>query len=149
MNMQNTILLIDDDRFLMSYYVRRLEQLRMDVHHVFDPDAAMALIENDRPALAAIILDIMMPSGMRYDARQTLHGLRTGTVLYRDIRRFYPTTPVLALTNVVNEDVLQELESDPLVTVIQKLDYTPNELGEIVEALISESRKDKTADDNR
>lgn len=139
--MQNTVLLIDDDRFLMSYYVRRLEELQLEVRHVFDPDEALALIEHERPALAAIILDIMMPSGTRYDARQTLQGLRTGTVLYRDIRRFYPTTPVLALTNVVNGEVLEDLECDPLVTVVQKLDYTPNELGELVESLIAEAQK--------
>jgi CheY-like chemotaxis protein len=119
----------------------------MEVRHVFNPDEALDLIENERPALAAIILDIMMPFGKRYDARQTLQGLRTGTVLYSDIRRFYPTTPVLALTNVVNGDVLEDLESDPLVTVVQKLDYTPNELGELIESLIAESQKGEEARD--
>lgn len=138
--MPNTILLVDDDKFLMSYYVRRLELMQMEVCQKLNPDQALDWIEHEHPTLAAIILDIMMPYGERYDEQQTLQGLRTGVVLYRDIRRYYPTTPVVALTNVINSEVLDELENDPRVTVLQKLDYTPNELGEVIQQLIAEEQ---------
>jgi CheY-like chemotaxis protein len=145
--MRNTVLLVDDDKFLMSYYVRRLQQMHMEVYQKLDPDQAMAWIEGERPELAAIILDIMMPYGTRYDAQQTLQGLRTGIILYRDIRRLYPKTPVVALTNVIDGDVLQELESDRRVTVLQKMEYTPNELGEVVAQLIAAAQKGEAAGD--
>jgi CheY-like chemotaxis protein len=129
------VLLIDDDRLPMKYYVKRLQKECFDVIQKVDPDEAWAYLETN-PDIDCIILDIMMSPGRRYAKQDTNEGLKTGVLLYHDIRNKYPTVPVIVLTNINNPNTLKELDKDPHLTEVRKAEYPPKELAELLNNLL-------------
>lgn len=140
--MNGIVLLIEDDKQVMEYYVRALEQKDFKVEYFSNPDAIFEFIEKEKPKVAAVILDIMMLPGERYQHKDTDGGLRTGVFLYDDFKRLYPHVPIIVLTNVSNQKVLDEFHTGPLLKVIQKLDFSPFKLAQLVSEMIQAASKD-------
>jgi CheY-like chemotaxis protein len=132
-----TVLLIDDERLPMSYYARALEKEGFAVKQFYDPDAVFDFIEHKNPRVDAIILDIMMLPGKRYENENTNEGLATGTYLYKDLRQQYPDVPFIVLTNVSHQQTLMRFQEEPDLTVAQKLDYPPFELARLVSGKVN------------
>ncbi|MFX0194578.1 MAG: response regulator [Candidatus Hodarchaeota archaeon] len=123
------VMLIDDDKEPMMYYIMALKQGGFDVQQINDPDEAMEYIcnqSNRRPDI--IILDIMLPPGKRYEGNPACdNGLRTGILLYSELKEHYSNVPFLVLTN------LRKAAKDfkriaPDVPVLQKIDTPPFDL---------------------
>jgi len=129
------VLLVDDEELAMSYYVRALKRKGFEVKQCYDPDEALLLVEKDHPDLAAISVDIMMPSGRRYSDRETNQGLRSGILLYHELRRHYPETPVVILTHVSTQETLDEFPPALSVKVLQKLDMPPADFAILIDEL--------------
>ena len=119
------ILLAEDDELPMEYYIRALERRGFTVKQCFNPDEAIESAKAHGADAAAIILDIMMPHGERYGCEETHEGLRTGVLLYADLRKLLPSIPVMVLTNVKNQETFAEFPQEPLLEVVQKMDYPP------------------------
>jgi CheY-like chemotaxis protein len=134
------VLVIDDNQLPTVYYVRDLEQQGFEVKHFFEPDTALAFAKKERAGIVAVLLDIMMPPGKKYQQQDTNEGLRTGVLLYPDLRRLLPDVPVIVLTNVTDEQTLGQFREGPLLKVAQKLDYPPFELAQLVSEVVQNSR---------
>jgi DNA-binding response OmpR family regulator len=128
--MEKLLLLVDDDRMPMQFYVKALEKQGFNVRHCLTSDEALEYAEKEKGNIAGIILDIMLPPG-RY--KNTNEGLRTGVPLLEDLRRYCADTPVIVLTNVRNPKTLDEFKGKPLVIVVQKMECPPFELAKLVE----------------
>ena len=133
---EKLVLIVDDDRLPMRFYVRALEQKGFAVKHCLDSESALDFVKKEGAAIRIVILDIMMPPGT-YSAEETNEGLRTGFFLLKDLRKECPNVPVLVLTNVKNEDTLKEFKEGALLKVVQKMYCPPFDLVELVEEMAS------------
>ncbi len=131
------VMLVDDDKEPMQYYVMALKQEGFDVKQMPGPDEAMEYVcgeNNARPDM--IILDIMMSPGTRYKGNPDCDdGLRTGILLYPELKEAYPSVPLLVLTNLKKaSDDLKEIA--PEIKVLQKIDTAPFDLVSHVNKII-------------
>lgn len=145
--MQRLILLIDDDDLIVSYYIKVLQQEGYKVKYFPGPDSAFEFIENTNPDPAAIILDIIMPPGKRYQHEDTEEGLKTGILMYQDLRTLYPDVPIVVLTNVSNPATLRQFPEGPRLIVAQKLHYPPNELSQLVDDMVGTAHNNSHSDE--
>jgi len=134
--MTRTVLLVDDEKQPLKYYVWALEREGFKVMQCYDPDTAFDFVDKQTPDIVAVILDIMMLPGERYRDKDTQEGLTTGTFLYDDLRSRYPDVPVIVITNVSNRETLQYFKGDPKLQVVQKLDVPPFELAQLVSRMV-------------
>jgi len=136
--MKPIIILIDDDKLLMSYYIRALKSGGFKVLQFYNPDGAFDYLDKNRDkTIAAFILDILMLPGKRYKKEEgTNDGLTTGLLIYRDLRLSYPTTPIVILSNVDNDAILSSFRKDRAVEVVTKLEYEPFEFVDFINTKI-------------
>lgn len=130
------ILVIDDERLPISYYISSLERAQWTVRHLLKCDEVDRVAREASDEIDLIILDIMMPSGNSYSTADTNYGLRTGVLLYRDLRKMLPHTPIVILTNVSNHETLDSFPKEKRTLVCQKLDTPPSKLVDIVRAFL-------------
>ena len=135
---KGTVLLVDDDNEAMKFYEKALIAEGFQIERFFGPDEAFAYIEQEAPDFIAIILDIMMLPGRKYGDEDTDEGLRTGYFMYVDLCaiRKYSNAPIIVLTNNSNQETLSLFPETSLLRVVQKLDYPPFELVELVNSMI-------------
>lgn len=131
-----TLLLVDDDRLPMDYYVRALERRGFNVVRCLEADSLDKILGNMGADFVGVILDIMMLPGNAYKDKDTQEGLSTGYFIYQDIRRRYPDIPIFVLTNVSNIETLQKFQGVSKLKVLQKLDFPPFEFADHVLAFI-------------
>lgn len=135
--MEKHVLLVDDDKLPMRFYVKALQQKGCNVKHCFEPDSALEYVRKKGSKIDAVILDIMLPPGKAYKDKKTNEGLRTGVLLFVDLRNECPNVPVVVLTNVKNPSTLDEFKGKPLVKVVQKMECPPFELAWLVGEIVS------------
>ena len=139
-NKKRTILLVDNDKLVMPYYIRALEGKGFQVKQVYNPDDAHDFMRRQKRAeISASILNIMMRPGEVYKDKDTNEGLRTGVFLYRDFRKKNPDLPIVILTNVTNRGTLTLFREEPKLKVLQKREYPPYRLAELVEEMIEKN----------
>jgi len=134
---KGTVLLIDDNILPMRYYIWALEEKGFEVIQLYGTDATFKFLEEKKPNPVAIILDIMMLPGKKYQDKDTNGGLKTGLLLYEDLRKLYPSIPIIVLTNVSDPKILNTFSEVPRLRLVQKLDYPPFELTELVIEMIN------------
>ena len=83
---------------------------------------ALALVDQDRPPLSAIVTDLAMP------------GL-DGGALAEQLRRRYPAVPVLYMSGFTDDDVIRRGLMAPEQPFLQK-PFGPDELARRVKALV-------------
>jgi len=133
------ILMIDDDKLPMEYYIRSLEKNNFEVKYFVRPDDAFAYLDKEKPHIDIIMLDIMLPPGEKYRGKQTNQGLRTGIFVLEDLRDYedYSSTPVILLTNVRNPKTLAEFEESDLLSIAFKPNYPPQKVIELLKEMLS------------
>ncbi len=62
----------------------------------------------------------------------TKEGLMTGVFLYDDLKKKCPEATIIVLTNVTDPEVLDEIRKKNHVKTLQKLDYTPYEVADLL-----------------
>lgn len=110
------ILLVEDDVFLRDIYVEVLTKEGFQVLTADDGEAGLHLGQNN-PDARLLLLDIMLPK---------MHGIDILKQLKAN-----PTTaklPVVMLTNLTEESVVQEALSLGAVGFLVKVRYTPPEV---------------------
>ena len=131
------VMLIDDDKEPMKYYVMALESEGHEVIQLFGPDETIEhLKEKDNPRPDVIILDIMMPPGRHYEGNaECKEGTRTGILVYPELSKWCPEVPVLVLTN--HRGVQEHFRRiTPRVPVLQKMDTAAFDLVGKVKGLL-------------
>ena len=132
------ILLIDDGIASMQPYRDALAIRGHDVRQVEDPAEALEYLDDEerRTDVQIILLDIMMPP-CDYSVSETRNGVKTGTFLFHDIRARCPDTPVIVLTNVVDEDILAALDGRPNCQIANKMDTLPFALADAIDSVLA------------
>ncbi|HPG41616.1 MAG TPA: response regulator [bacterium] len=139
--MEKLIVLIDDDKLPMKYYIIALKQKDFKVIQFLEPDSAFEFIQNEKVKIFTIILDIMISPGEKYKHVNTREGLDTGLFLFEDIRKICPNTPIFVLTNVNHEKTINKLRNLPLVTIIQKTKCPPSDFANLIETCFANSKE--------
>lgn len=134
------ILLIDDDKAAMKYYIAALERNNFKVEHQRKPETALQALEARAAEFSLIILDSAMPPGKLYTDKKTDAGILTGEFIFKDIRDKWPQIPILVLTNFFGLDWVQTAARLPNVQTDRKINVPPSKLVEIVKRIIKEKR---------
>lgn len=118
-----TILCIEDDRFIGEMYVRALKQAGYEVDWVLSGNDGLAAAKSK--AYSFILLDIMLPEKQGTDVIQELRGKEN----------LIPNTKVLVLTNFDQEDKARESLQEKVEAYLIKADITPRKLLEVIKEL--------------
>lgn len=119
-----TILIIEDDRFIGEMYVRSLQKVGYSVDWMVDGNDGLIAARNKTYDL--IILDIMLPEQRGDDI---LNALRN------DQADLIPDTKVLVMTNFEQSDNAKLDITDRVDGYLIKADVTPRNLVEIIQSL--------------
>ena len=114
--MAKKILLVDDDQYLRELYTEVLQTAGYEVTTANDGEAALNTIQ--KGGFDLILLYIMMP---RLDGIGVLKSLKDKTINP-------PNGPIVLLTNLAHDPVIQEAASLGAKTYLIKADITPDQL---------------------
>lgn len=131
------VLLIDDDKESMKYYEMAMRLDGYDIGRAMNPDEAMEYVTH-HPEPDIVILDIMLPPGDLFaENPECDQGLRTGILLYPELRQHYGKVPFIVLTNLRNPDTIRDFsEIAPNVPVHQKIDTPPQKLLDMLRKMV-------------
>lgn len=146
--MQSSILLIDDEPEIINLYLRALRLEGFDLKEFRDVDSAFDFINKEKPKIDAIVLDLMMNPGKRYQSEDTQDGLSTGVLTFHELRRLYPKVPVLVLTNHSEPELLRPLYGKYRTKVIQKLDHSPFDVAKLMREMIEVAGSEMNREDS-
>lgn len=119
-----SILMIEDDRFIGEMYVRSLQKAGYSVDWMVDGSDGLVAARNKPYDL--IILDIMLPE-MR--GTEILHALRSGA------GDLIPNTRVMMLTNFDQDDESRMAIEHDVDAYLIKAEITPRKLIDTVQSL--------------
>lgn len=120
---QQTVLCIEDDRFIGEMYVRALNQAGYKVDWILSGNDGMAAIKSK--SYDYILLDIMLPEKKGTDIINELRGEKN----------LIPDTKVLILTNFDEDDKSREALQQKVEAYLIKADITPRKLLEVIKEL--------------
>ena len=126
MNKINSILVIEDDRFIGEMYVRSLRKAGYDVDWMVDGNDGLVAARN-KP-YDAILLDVMLPERRGSDILQALRGNGEDLI---------PNTRVLVLTNFEQDDESRTAMQQNADAYLIKAEITPRKLLAILSDLFS------------
>lgn len=135
------ILFVDDEKHKMDSYLRELRLSFPGVRFESTVDAALALIEGQGSDIEVLILDVSMAPGRAFKDRLGA-GLMTGVHFYGRVREMLPDLPVVVFTNVTNEKVRQEFDGDDKCRFLNKEDYLPFELAQVLREILGPTPKE-------
>ncbi len=134
------IVYIDDENTSIEEYKEELEFAGFSVLLFERVEPAWDWLSVQETPPEAVVLDVMMPPGERYDINLTQEGLLTGVFLYKDLRgRFGDGLKVFILTNNTDSYISEATQEDPNAMVMYKGDFLSDEFRSIVEAELRRS----------
>ncbi|HET6622783.1 MAG TPA: response regulator [Candidatus Saccharimonadales bacterium] len=120
----NSILIIEDDRFIGEMYVRSLKNAGYQVDWmVTGPDGLKAATDK---VYDLILLDIMLPGAQGSDILSSLRGKEGDKV---------PNSRIIVLTNFDQDDETREAMLKKVDAYLIKADITPRKLIDIIGTL--------------
>jgi CheY-like chemotaxis protein len=120
------VLLIDDDRAVLSVCRELLELLGYEVLPVSDPQDALDRFSSEPLAFDAIVTDQTMPK-------------MTGIELAEALVKLRPEIPIVLTTGFAEADVLDRGQDSPIAEVVSK-PYTLEDLGAAIARAIERKR---------
>lgn len=120
---QQTVLCIEDDRFIGEMYVRALNQAGYAVDWVLSGSDGLAAAKSKHYNF--ILLDLMLPEKKGNEVINELRGEKN----------LIPDTKVLILTNFDEDDKSREDLQQKVEAYLIKADITPRKLLEIIKEL--------------
>jgi CheY-like chemotaxis protein len=124
--MKKKILVVDDDLYLRELYIEILQEAGYDVYAVTDGAEALALLKQGGYALT--LLDMIMP---RIDG---LGVLEASAKFSPPV----PNGPIIVLTNLSHDPVIQEATKRGAQGYLIKTDLTPKEIIQTVKKFLNE-----------
>ncbi len=126
--MINSILIIEDDRFIGEMYVRSLKHENYDVDWIIDGEDGLTAAINKPYDL--ILLDIMLPDKRGTEILQTLRGGEKDLV---------PQSKIIVMTNFDQNEESRAMMEHRVDAYLIKAEITPRKLLEIVKQLSTAS----------
>ena len=127
------ILFVDDDNMATAIWRITLQRAEFEVTPAFTIDDAWNFYRTGMTSdskFDLIVLDIMMHPGSFSTGNE--EGLTTGVEFLKRLRKGDGTTPVIVLTNVDDQGILDSAEAFDRVTVRSKVTELPSLLVETV-----------------
>jgi len=122
--MGEKVLLVEDDLFIRELYVEVLKHEGFNVLTADDGEAGLKLGQ-DNPDAAIMLLDIMLPKMHGIDILKNLKSAEATKIL-----------PVVILTNLTEENVVQEALHLGAAGYLVKVRFTPPQVVEKVKEFI-------------
>ena len=127
---------------VIGIYIEALEKEAGFTVNLCDVDTALSLARKDGSKISAIVMEIMIQPGKAYaDKPAALEGLRTGILLYPDLRELCPDVPIIVLTDVEWQPTIEMVkglfQGNPKSRVLKKIDCTPFHLVEALQEMLS------------
>jgi len=113
--MSKIVLLVEDNDFIRKMYQFKLVKSGIEVIEAADGESALKAIKEHQPDL--ILLDIMMPGVSGIDVLKELNK-----------QKLVPGIPVIVLTNVMNQQSIDECKKLGAKDYIVKTDLTPSQV---------------------
>ncbi len=120
---QQTVLCIEDDRFIGEMYVRSLNQAGFAVDWVLSGNDGLAAAKSK--TYDFILLDLMLPEKKGNEIINELRGNEN----------LIPNTKVLILTNFDEDDAARNALQEKVEAYLIKAEITPRKLLEIIKEL--------------
>jgi CheY-like chemotaxis protein len=121
--MSKTVLLVEDNDFIRNMYQLKLSKSGLEVDEASDGVQALEKIKAQKPDV--ILLDLMMPSMGGLDV---LKQLKADGML--------PDLPVVVLTNVMDQQSVDDAKKLGARDYIVKTDLTPTQVVEKIQPLL-------------
>ena len=118
-----TILLVEDDPFLIDIYKTKLSEAGFEVEVAKDGEMALEKVKQKKPAL--VLLDIVLP---RMDGWETLRRLKKENNL-NDLK-------IIILSNLGQKDEVEKGFKLGAIKYLIKSDYTPSEIVEEIKKIL-------------
>lgn len=122
-NPKNTILIIEDDKFLRELIAQKLLKEGYNVTEAIDGEEGLKRIQQDKPAL--ILLDLILPG---LDGFEVLSKMKEDPVLAQ--------IPVIILSNLGQKDDVEKGLKLGAVDYLIKAHFTPGEIIEKIKATL-------------
>lgn len=135
-----SILFIDDDYMRVSSHIEMLTVQGYNVHGVTSARQALEEFRINKDNYGVIILDIMMPKG-EFTREETSHGRTTGLVLLEKLREISKDIPIIVLTVLRDQSVMEKARKLGVNTYLLK-PTLPSQLGEAI-ALVNQDESNK------
>jgi DNA-binding response OmpR family regulator len=123
-NRKTKVLLVEDDETLGKIYLKALERLGYKVCLVQEGKKAIKVSSEKKFGL--VILDLMLPD-------------ISGIDILKDLRKKKNRIEVIVLTNVMNENILNECRKLSVTGLLSKSDFTPFQIVDYIEQNFSKT----------
>lgn len=128
------VLFVDDELFHSRQYINAMRDHGFEIATAASVDEALSLASSQR--FAAVVLDIMMPSGDFFDEFETAGGYHTGVALARELRERIPDAVLLGLSLSTDPSVEEWFKSQPQCTLLNKHNTTPSRAARVLARLM-------------
>jgi CheY-like chemotaxis protein len=132
------VLFLDDEGVLVEYLPLVLQPMGLEVIGTTSIPDAMEKLKNEEFDLA--LVDIMMPVAEDMDADALDYGRRTGVEVIRRIRSARPALPIVAITIIMDDDLIRSAKNEGAVAVISK-PAEPAHIAERLERVLTQTQK--------
>jgi DNA-binding response OmpR family regulator len=119
-----TVLVVEDDRFIGEMYVRALRKAGYDVDWMVDGNDGLVAARNK--SYDVILLDVMLPERRGTEILRALRG---------DKKDLVPDSKIVVLTNFEQDDQSREMMERNVDAYLIKADITPKKLLAVIEQL--------------
>jgi CheY-like chemotaxis protein len=127
--------MIDDQFQWYSNYSDQLKSEGFQVSHAEDATTALVHFREHYASIDVVTLDLMLPWGESHDPEQPLAGIS----VFHQLREISPNIPVLVLSNLRREEILDQFVDADCVRVANKREVNPIVMGKILIDLIESS----------
>jgi len=119
----NTILIVEDDRFIGEMYVRSLKKAGYEVDWMIDGNDGLIAARNKQYDL--LLLDVMLPERRGSEILEALRGSED----------LIPNSKVIVLTNFEQDEESRMAMESRADAYLIKAEITPNKLLSVIEQL--------------
>jgi two-component system, OmpR family, alkaline phosphatase synthesis response regulator PhoP len=128
-----TILWVEDEAVQIGGLVRPLKNDKHNIIVALDKKDALQKLKNNEPDL--IILDLIIPAGIDNPQKRTIEPYE-GMLFLEEAKRISPNVPVIVLTIVSDQEVLDSVRKLGADKILRKGSYLPSDLRKEVYALL-------------
>jgi DNA-binding response OmpR family regulator len=120
------VCIVDDESSIREIYQIALEQAGYNVVTAVDGEDGLIVIEKEKPDI--VLVDVMMP---KINGLELIKTLRSSTTL--------PQKPIIVMTNVDNQEVMQEAGKLDTQFYLVKALFEPKKVVSIVDEVLHKS----------
>lgn len=121
--MTQTILIIEDDKFLRDLITRKLTQEGYKISEAIDGEEGFKKIKDEKPAL--VLLDLILPG---IDGFEVLTRIKDAPELSK--------IPVMIISNLGQGEDIERAKKLGVIDYVVKAHLTPNEIVEKVRSIL-------------